>query len=138
MNNFLVMFQFYFFRFLKHNNVAEFLGLHRAHIGFPALIYSNKMRTLRQFLKIRGRDGKERVRIFQETVKGLEYLHRRRLVHMELNTHTVTVRRTFLHSQDIFYAKSPRNAFRCIFLLQQNRCFQHCVIIILIVLIGKL
>ncbi|XP_078340657.1 uncharacterized protein LOC111108748 [Crassostrea virginica] len=78
-------------RFLKHNNVAEFLGLHRAHIGFPALIYNNKMRTLRQFLKIRGRDGKERVRIFQETVKGLEYLHRRRLVHMELNTHTVTI-----------------------------------------------
>lgn len=78
-------------RFLKHQHVAEFLGLHRAHVGFPALIYKNKMRTLREYLKSRSRDGKERVRIFQETVKGLEYLHRRRLVHMELNTHTITL-----------------------------------------------
>lgn len=78
-------------RFLKHQHVAEFLGLHRADVGFPALIYKNKMQTLRKYLKSRNRDGKERVRIFQETVKGLEYLHRRRLVHMELNTHTVTL-----------------------------------------------
>lgn len=86
---------FLLLRFLKHQHVAEFLGLHRAHVGFPALIYKNKMRTLRQYLKSRNRDGKERVRIFQETVKGLDYLHRRRLVHMELNTHTITVCLTF-------------------------------------------
>ncbi|XP_062611406.1 uncharacterized protein LOC134273227 [Saccostrea cucullata] len=79
-------------RFLKHSHVAEFLGLHRVHSGFPTLIYKNRMKTLHEYFKSRSKDSaKERMKVFQETVKGLEYLHRRNLVHMELNTHTVTV-----------------------------------------------
>ncbi|XP_061187855.1 uncharacterized protein LOC133195894 [Saccostrea echinata] len=79
-------------RFLKHNHVAEFLGLHRVNAGFPTLIYKDRMKTIHEYFKSKSKDtAKERVKIFQETVKGLEYLHRRNLVHMELNTHTVTV-----------------------------------------------
>ncbi|KAK3102837.1 hypothetical protein FSP39_014308 [Pinctada imbricata] len=82
-------------RFLKHENIADFLGIHNMGNAVPAFIYDDsatgRMKTLYQFFKY-SKPVKDVVpEILEQTVKGIDYLHRRNLVHMELNIYTVTI-----------------------------------------------
>lgn len=79
-------------RFLQHPHVAKFLGIHHSDSPIPAFIYMDHMRSLKvyknsTFLKM----AEEVPRILEEVVQGIDYLHSKKLVHMELNSNTITV-----------------------------------------------
>lgn len=76
--------------------MAKFLGIHHSDAVIPAFIYMDHMRSLKvyknsTFLKLQD----EIPRILEEVVEGIEYLHSKKLVHMELNTNTITVRQSY-------------------------------------------
>lgn len=68
------------------------MGIHHSDSPIPAFIYMDHMRSLKvyknsTFLKM----AEEVPRILEEVVQGIDYLHSKKLVHMELNSNTITV-----------------------------------------------
>ncbi|KAJ8301061.1 hypothetical protein KUTeg_020048 [Tegillarca granosa] len=79
-------------RCLHHEHVAEFLGVHHSDSPIQAFVYDNHLKSLRQFIKSGfSRLKQDLPRIVNEVANGIEYLHRKKMVHMELNTNTITV-----------------------------------------------
>lgn len=75
-----------------HNtNVAEFLGIHNAEALTPAFVFNGDLKSVRKSLS-GFCNRKECVpEILTGTACGLEYLHKKGLVHMELTQDTITV-----------------------------------------------
>lgn len=81
--------------------MAEFLGVHHSDSPIQAFVYDNHLKSLRQFIKSGFGSLKEDVpRIVNEVANGIEYLHRKKMVHMELNTNTITVGFNTLYNVD--------------------------------------
>ncbi|XP_033744459.1 uncharacterized protein LOC117330352 [Pecten maximus] len=79
-------------RFLDHGSIAKFLGIHHSDSPAPAFVYDNHLKSVKRYLRSTLANVKhETERIVHQTASGLEYLHRKNLVHMELNTQTITV-----------------------------------------------
>ncbi|XP_069141270.1 uncharacterized protein [Argopecten irradians] len=79
-------------RFLDHQSVARFLGVHHSDSPSPAFVYDNHLKSVKRYLRSTLANVREETeRIVRQTASGLEYLHRKHLVHMELNTQTITV-----------------------------------------------
>ncbi|XP_060075728.1 uncharacterized protein LOC132555397 [Ylistrum balloti] len=79
-------------RFLEHDSVAKFLGVHHSDSPSPAFVYDNHLKSVKRYLRSTLANIREETeRIVYQTASGLEYLHRKNLVHMELNTQTITV-----------------------------------------------
>lgn len=88
------IFIFYFpFRCLtsRGTGVAEFLGIHNAEASSPAFVYRGALRPVRQYLNTFCNKRDEVPELLLGIVCGLEYLHNKGLVHMELTQDTVTV-----------------------------------------------
>ena len=83
------------FRFIQHEHVAEFMGIHHSDSPTPAFVYCDHLKSVKRFLRSTLAAVDDMVaNIVCQTVKGLEYLHRKKMVHMELNTNTITVSKT--------------------------------------------
>lgn len=83
---------FYDFRLMKHEHVAELLGIQNSNHPTPAFVFSGNLKPLGRFLKSRMVRIKDDVpRMLKEVLLGLEYIHKKKMVHMELNLNTVTV-----------------------------------------------
>ncbi|XP_021369321.1 uncharacterized protein LOC110460623 isoform X2 [Mizuhopecten yessoensis] len=79
-------------RFLDHESVARFLGIHHSDSPSPAFVYDYHLKSVKRYLRSTLANIKQETeRIVSQTASGLEYLHRKNLVHMELNTQTITV-----------------------------------------------
>lgn len=79
-------------RLLKHENVAELLGIQNSSHPTPAFVFSGNLTPLGRYLKNRLVRIKEDIpRILDEILVGLEYIHRKKMVHMELNLNTITI-----------------------------------------------
>ncbi|KAL4226199.1 hypothetical protein ACF0H5_014185 [Mactra antiquata] len=82
-------------RCLLHNDVciAEFLGVYQQlETPYPAMIFSGKLYSVQHFMKVTPNINTNKM--LQETAAGLQYLHSKGLVHMELNRSTITVSST--------------------------------------------
>ncbi|KAK3610634.1 hypothetical protein CHS0354_009099 [Potamilus streckersoni] len=87
-------------RIISNPYLAEFLGIHYTDAPTPAFIYDGSYWSLRRYITENippGNDGthdartKTSVSILQETASGLDYLHNKRMVHMELSQDTITI-----------------------------------------------
>ncbi|XP_045166443.2 uncharacterized protein LOC123529918 [Mercenaria mercenaria] len=79
-------------RCLLHSDVciAEFLGVFQQRdTPTPALIFSGKLYSIRNYMK--SMSDVNTTKILQDILAGLQYLHSKGLVHMELTKDTVTV-----------------------------------------------
>ncbi|KAL4226499.1 hypothetical protein ACF0H5_014484 [Mactra antiquata] len=88
--------------------VAEFLGIHNAETRTPAFVYDGELRSVRRYFHTFCSKRDIVPEIITETALGLEYLHVKGLVHMELNQDTVTVNEQ--GSVQLSGACLPRNA----------------------------
>ncbi|KAL3853540.1 hypothetical protein ACJMK2_017075 [Sinanodonta woodiana] len=87
-------------RIMSDPHLAEFLGIHQTDTPAPAFVYDGSYWSLRRYLletMSSKNDGtynertKSSVSILEETASGLDYLHNKRMVHMELTQDTITV-----------------------------------------------
>ncbi|KAJ8301747.1 hypothetical protein KUTeg_020734 [Tegillarca granosa] len=79
-------------RCLQDPNIGEFLGIYHSDSTIPTLVYQNHVKSLRLFIRSGSSDVRENLpRIVLDITSGLEYLHRNRMVHMEMSIDTVTV-----------------------------------------------
>ncbi|XP_060583775.1 uncharacterized protein LOC132739947 isoform X2 [Ruditapes philippinarum] len=72
-------------------NIAEFLGIHNAETITPAFVYEGDLKSVRRSLSAFCNKRESVPEILIETACGLEYLHTKGLVHMELSQDTVTM-----------------------------------------------
>ena len=82
------------FRCLLHNDVAiaEFLGVyHQVDVPIPALIFAGKLMSVRNFIKTMPPDKLHENKLLVDILAGLQYIHSKGLVHLELTRDTVTV-----------------------------------------------
>ncbi|KAH3777653.1 uncharacterized protein LOC127844925 isoform X2 [Dreissena polymorpha] len=76
----------------KDTGVAEFLGIHNADAICPAFVYDGDLRSLRKTLASTFLNMRELIpEVLLGVASGLEYLHNKGMVHMELTQDTVTV-----------------------------------------------
>lgn len=79
-------------RLLKNENVAELLGIQNSDHPTPAFVFHGNLQPLCRFIKNRFINFKEDIpRILHEILYGLEYIHRKKMVHMELNQNTIVI-----------------------------------------------
>ncbi|XP_062582798.1 serine/threonine-protein kinase Nek7-like [Saccostrea cucullata] len=79
-------------RFLDHPCVAKFLGIHHSDSPIPAFVYMDHLRSLKIYRESTFCNLRVEIpRFLEEVVYGLEYLHSKKLVHMELCQNTITV-----------------------------------------------
>lgn len=72
--------------------MADFLGIHNAETPTPAFVYGGDLRSLRRYLASSFCNRREVVpEVLLGVACGLEYLHTKGLVHMELTQDTITV-----------------------------------------------
>lgn len=88
--------------------IAEFLGVyHQVDAPIPALIFAGKLMSLRNYMKIAPPDNFNENKTLVDILAGLQYVHSKGLVHMELTRDTVTV-----NSHDRFpYNYLPHNYY---------------------------
>ena len=71
--------------------MAELIGIQHSN-PTPAFVFRGNLKPLGHYLKGRLVKITEVIpRILQEILQGLEYIHRKKMVHMELNLNTLTV-----------------------------------------------
>ncbi|WAR25726.1 STE20-like protein [Mya arenaria] len=76
----------------RNTNIAEFLGIHNAETPTPAFVYDGDLRSLRKWLATGFCSRRDLVpEMLLEVACGLEYLHNKGLVHMELTQDTITL-----------------------------------------------
>ncbi|KAK3610636.1 hypothetical protein CHS0354_009100 [Potamilus streckersoni] len=76
----------------SETNLASFLGIHHSDSSVPAYIYGGPLRSVRRYLFNAIQKPKEIIpNILKGTVIGLNYLHQKGLVHMELTQDTITI-----------------------------------------------
>ena len=89
-----------YYRIISDPHLAEFLGIHHTDTPTPAFVYDGSYWSLRRYIietTSSRNDGKSEestkssVSSLEETASGLDYLHNKRMVHMELTQDTVTV-----------------------------------------------
>ncbi|XP_045166450.2 uncharacterized protein LOC123529920 isoform X2 [Mercenaria mercenaria] len=80
-------------RCLLHKDVylAEFLGIHHTEAVTPAYIFNGHLQPLQKFVLDCTNPRSHFPRLFREIADGVHYLHSKGMVHMELNSSTVTV-----------------------------------------------
>ncbi|VDI31864.1 Hypothetical predicted protein [Mytilus galloprovincialis] len=79
-------------RLLKNENVAELLGIQNSDHPTPAFVFHGHLRPVSRFIRSKFMNFKEDVpRILHEVLYGLEYIHRKKMVHMELNQNTIAI-----------------------------------------------
>lgn len=79
-------------RLLKNENVGELLGIQNSSHTTPAFVFDGRLKPLKSYLSNRLLFFKDEIpRILGELLLGLEYIHRKKMVHMELNQNTITV-----------------------------------------------
>ncbi|KAH3876644.1 hypothetical protein DPMN_000492 [Dreissena polymorpha] len=79
-------------RCLLHNDVclAEFLGVHhQPDFMTPALIFSGKLQSAHNYTRTHPDVNKPK--LLEEVLTGLQYIHSKGLVHMELSKYSLTV-----------------------------------------------
>lgn len=77
---------------MKNENVAELLGIQNSDHPTPAFVFHGHLRPVSRFIRSKFMNFKEDVpRILHEVLYGLEYIHRKKMVHMELNQNTIAV-----------------------------------------------
>ncbi|KAK3101314.1 hypothetical protein FSP39_002628 [Pinctada imbricata] len=79
-------------RLMDHVRAARFLGIKHSDSPLPALIFDEHIKSLRRYkMSTFARLEVEIPRILNEVLEGIEYLHSKKMVHMELSVNTVTV-----------------------------------------------
>lgn len=73
------------------NYIAEFLGIHNTEAIVPAFVYNGLLKSARRFLNYFCNKRSCVPIILEQTASGLQYLHAKGLVHMELTQDTLTV-----------------------------------------------
>jgi len=75
----------------RGTGIAEFLGIHNAESSSPAFVYRGALTSVRKFMNTFCSKREEVPELLMGTVCGLEYLHNKGIVHMELTQDTITV-----------------------------------------------
>ncbi|KAK3610633.1 hypothetical protein CHS0354_009097 [Potamilus streckersoni] len=83
-------------RIMSNPNLAEFLGIHHTDAPTPAFVYDGSYWSLRRYVTEFLKDEQEdRIRssllILDKIASGLDYLHNKKMVHMELSQDTITL-----------------------------------------------
>ncbi|XP_045165820.2 uncharacterized protein LOC123529516 isoform X2 [Mercenaria mercenaria] len=78
----------------QSRSIAEFLGIHNAETITPAFVYGGDLKSVRRSLSGFCNKRESVPNMLLETACGLEYLHNKGLVHMELSQDTITVDET--------------------------------------------
>ncbi|KAL3853541.1 hypothetical protein ACJMK2_017076 [Sinanodonta woodiana] len=77
---------------ISETNLASFLGIHHSDSNVPAYVYGGPLRSVRRYLFNTIQKPKETIpNILIGTITGLNYLHQKGLVHMELTQDTITI-----------------------------------------------
>ncbi|XP_060075715.1 uncharacterized protein LOC132555385 [Ylistrum balloti] len=81
-------------RFLLKDTMALLEGIHYSDAPPPVFIFQDHLYTVSEYLpKWPGHSKYNKLTVIKQTMDGLAYLHKHRLVHMELCLDTVTVSR---------------------------------------------
>lgn len=78
----------------QSTNIAEFLGIHNAEAGTPAFVFGGDLKSVKKSLCGFCNKREAVPEILEGTARGLEYLHNKGMVHMELTQDTVTLDET--------------------------------------------
>ncbi|XP_052780092.1 uncharacterized protein LOC128217184 isoform X2 [Mya arenaria] len=75
----------------KDVHIAEFLGIHHTDAETPAYIYDGRLIPLARYMMKTSCPYTRMPRIFESIARGLNHIHLKGLVHMEVSCETVTV-----------------------------------------------